>query len=31
MWAHKRIRAGRAIIRAWRRMVARRTAAAAAE
>ena len=30
MWAHKRIRAGRAIIRAWRRMVARRAAAAAA-
>ena len=28
MWAHKRIRAGRAIIRAWRRMVARRAAAA---
>ena len=30
MWAHKRIRAGRAIIRAWRRTVTRRTAAAAA-
>ncbi len=30
MWAHKRIRAGRAIIRAWRRLCARRRVATAA-